>query len=91
MGKVNISEIVVHSVLPPTDEERQTGVVYDGDRELSNPELVDKEIEDSEERKRLKNNAGNISITVESGERLGQVSINVQFEGENGRYDFCLR
>ena len=90
MGETRVTGIVVHSTLARTDDERDAGIVYTAEGGLSEPELIDTEIEDRERRRRLAATAGNISITVVPGSELGQVSINVQFEGKHGKYDLCL-
>jgi hypothetical protein len=91
MGKTIVKSIVVYSALPPTEEELRAGIVYTEAGDLRNPELVDKAIEDPETRSRLASNQGEISITVVAGDELGQVSINVQYEGKRGLYDVCLQ
>jgi hypothetical protein len=91
MGETKVDSIVVRSALLPMEKERQDNIIYTAQGGLSEPQLVDSAIEDPKVRENLAPNAGKISITVMAGEELGQVSINVQFEGKRGRYDFCLQ
>lgn len=91
MGERTIEKIVVYSALEPTPEEQRDGIVYQPDGELTHPELIDEVIEDKKFRSGMLPNAGNISITVLAGEELGDISVNVQFEGKHKLYDQCLR
>ena len=90
-GHRNIEKIVVYSPLLQTAAEQDANISYQETGDLSHPETVDKEIEDSEYRSKLPVDAGNISITVLALEELGDISVNIQFEGKRGLYNECLR
>ena|ERR1700683_1916253 len=92
MGETKVTEIVVHSDLQPTLEEHKANIIYtNGGGGRFDQELVDEGIQDEEVRSKLRANDGCISITVVPGIELGQVAINVQFEGKQGLHDLCLQ
>lgn len=89
-GKVSVTEMVVISELAPTSEEEADKLQYRKAGDIPTPELIDRAIEDREERRQIPANGGLISITVLPGDEVGQLAVNVQFEGPYGDYDLCL-
>jgi len=88
---VKVTSKKVLSDRVPTQAETDVGVEYLRKGQLTASDLVDRRIEDKRLRERLKEDEGNISITVLPGERLGELSINVQFEGKSGAHEICLQ
>jgi hypothetical protein len=88
---ITVTSKKIYSDKDPTEDERIAGVEYVKNGGLAEPELVDKRIENEVLRMRLPKDEGNISITVMPGERLGQMSVNIQFEGKSGEREFCLK
>ncbi|MBN1138316.1 MAG: hypothetical protein JXM73_17135 [Anaerolineae bacterium] len=92
-ARIQVDSKVVYSKRKATKEEEASGVVYQPDGCLSRPELVNRTIEDRKVRAAIPEGAGRICISIQPGEKLGQMCFNVQFEGrrEEGRpelYDF---
>lgn len=90
MGKIMVIEKTVYSDREPTPDETAAGVTYARGGVLAAPDLADKAIQDERIRQGLKRDQGNISITVLPGERLGELTVNVQFEGKSGERDLCI-
>jgi hypothetical protein len=88
---IQVTSKKVYSDKEPTPEERAAGVEYLEGGQLAEPELVDRRIEGKALRMMLEKDEGNISITVLPGDQLGQLSVNVQFEGKSGEHDICLQ
>ena len=77
--------------LPETPAEQQPGIEYR--TEEAPRELVDVEIESEEYRRRNLDAAsqeGILCITVAPGGTLGEVAVNVQYEGAVGQWDECV-
>jgi hypothetical protein len=55
------------------------------------PGMVDKKIEADEERMKLVPGEGNICIGIQPGDQLGELYINVQYEGPKGMTDLCMK
>ena len=85
-----VKEKSIYSDQEPTPEEVAAGVIYQPEDDLPRPEMVNKEIEDPEEREKIPKGEGNICISIQPGEELGELTFNVQFEGRRGDYDFCV-
>lgn len=90
MNKMQITDKVVYADLRPTPEEEAAQVVYKTQGDLTKPEMVNRAIEDPEVRSKIPPEEGNICVSIQPGDELGQLSFNVQFEGRRGDYDFCL-
>src|SRR6185436_144590 len=88
---IQVTSKKVYSDKEPTPDERAAGVEYLKGGQLTEPGIVDRRIEDKVLRMTLEKDEGNISITVLPGDQLGQLSINVQFEGKSGEHDICLK
>lgn len=88
--KIHVSDKVVYSDRMPTPEEQAANVAYKAQGDLSIPEMVNREIEDPDVRSKIPPGEGNICVSIQPGDELGQLSFNVQFEGRRGDYDFCL-
>lgn len=89
-AKNSVVQKVVYAKDSPTEAEKNANVVYRSEGTLSKPELVNREIEDAEVREGIPRGDGKISISIEPGDELGDLSLNVQFEGKRGDYDFCM-
>ncbi len=89
--KVAVTKIVVYSDRKASEDEVKDEITYDPQGDLTCPEAVDTAIEDPESRSKLPANAGNISLTVVAGDELGDITVNIQFEGKRGLHDQCLR
>lgn len=89
--RLKVTEAVIYLDREPTEAEEAAGVAYRPGGQLSQPDLVNRKIEDAGERARIPAGEGNISITIAPGDELGELSFNVQFEGRRGDYDFCLQ
>jgi hypothetical protein len=87
---VRVAEKLVYSDREAAPEERDAGIVYTRRGDVRRPELINREIEDREHRKRIPLGAGNICIGIHAGDELGELSFNVQFEGKSGEREFCL-
>jgi hypothetical protein len=74
-----------------TTAEREAGVTYDSQGTLPADDLIDQVIEDEKVRIKLDRDEGNISVTILPGDRLGDLCVNVQFEGKSGERELCLQ
>lgn len=90
-SKRSVAQKTIYSQDKPTDAEKNANVIYQPKGNLSNPELVNREIEDANVRAQIPVGQGKISVTIQPGDELGDISLNVQFEGTRGAYDFCLK
>src|ERR1017187_8437528 len=90
-NNIEVTGTKVHSDRVPTQAESAAGVEYVNDTQLKEDDLIDARIENPVLRVSLGKNEGNISITVLPGEHLGELSINVQFEGKSGEHEICLK
>jgi hypothetical protein len=88
--RVRVTEQVIISDRQPTEAEQAAGVVYDPAARLAHPEMINTEIQDRAMREAIPSGMGKISVSIQPGARLGQLVINVQFEGRRGHYDFCV-
>jgi hypothetical protein len=88
--KFQVKKKVVYSERQPTAQEQAANVIYQKDGELAKPEMVNRAIEDPEVRSKIPLGKGNICISIQAGDTLGDLSFNVQFEGRRGEYDFCV-
>ncbi len=86
---LTVSRSRIH--LPHVPAERLPGIEYSTDP--APRELVDAEIESEEYREQnldAKLKEGILCITVAPGDALGEVAVNVQFEGAVGQWDECV-
>lgn len=98
MGKVTVNKKTIYSDKKPTKDEATAEIVYrkpetavsQKHHVLPKPNMVDLQIEDREERIRIPDGEGNIAISIQHGEDLGELYVNIQFEGTYGQYEFCL-
>lgn len=98
MGKVTVSKKKIYSDKEPERAEVTLGIEYikppaavsKKHGVLPRPEMVDLAIEDPKERIRIPDGEGNLAISIQPGKGLGEIYLNVQFEGPYGQYDFCL-
>jgi hypothetical protein len=81
----------VYSGKPAEPEETAANVQYLAQGGLRHEDLVDRDIEHTSLREGLPIDEGNISITVLPGERIGELSANIQFEGKSGEREICLK
>lgn len=88
--KFQVKKKVVYSDRQPTAQEEADDVIYQKDGELAKPDMVNHAIENPKERERIPRGKGNICISIQAGDTLGDLSFNVQFEGKRGDYDFCV-
>lgn len=88
--KFHVKKKVVYSAHQPTAQEQADNVIYQKDGELAKPDMVNHAIEDPKEREKIPSGKGNICISIQAGDTLGDLSFNVQFEGKRGDYDFCV-
>jgi hypothetical protein len=59
--------------------------------ELPGPNMTNLEIEDPARRAKLKPEEGDICVSVMPGDdRIGDVRVNLQFEGKKGAHDLCM-
>jgi|GEM_PF-3846965 len=73
---------------PLTPEEKVDGKFVQGT--APGPDLVNPEIVEHEHRRDLDTGEGIICIAVRPGETLGELYVNVQFEGQIGKYEDCM-
>jgi len=57
--------------------------------EMPGPDMVNKEIESVEYRENLEIGEADICVRIKPGKQLGEIYVNVQFEGKRGEYDWC--
>lgn len=88
---IEVASKKVFSNRDATPDEQAAGVEYISGGSLREPDLIDRDIEDGSVRSKLDKDQGNIAITVLPGENLGQLSVNVQFEGKSGEREICLQ
>ena len=61
-----------------------------GNPDASAAEMPNRSLEADDLRNRLKDNEGWLCVGVQPGSELGEVYVNVQFEGPKGKYDVCM-
>ena len=54
------------------------------------PDMRNTDIEDDDYRMRLEDNTGNLCIGIQPGDELGEMIINIQFEGKKSRWNQCM-
>ncbi len=64
--------------------------VHESTASLPRAELVDHEIEAHCYRKGFEADEGVFCVTIQPGDELGQLHVNVQFEGPIHNYEFCM-
>lgn len=89
-GNISVKKKVVYAEEVANLHEREADVIYEKNGQLSKPDMVNRDIEKPEHREKIPEGQGDISITIQIGEELGEISFNVQFEGRRGDYDFCI-
>jgi len=93
--KITIKEKVIHVVdraLTAAEKEAED-ITYQIGR-MGGPEVHDPRLESHEVRKNLHGREGKICLGVRAGEKLGDISIAIQFEGPvdtgHGEPDLCM-
>jgi hypothetical protein len=89
--KMNVLEKTIHINRPSNAQEKESADIEYSQGQFPHEDMIDKRIESPENRETLNDGEGEIAITVQAGDKLGELSFNIQFEGPRKQYDFCMQ